>query len=161
MNTPSIVRLASPPDEAGLLRLLEQMHAETGLFPYAPQNVRELVHTVLSPNGKAPLTPTIIGVVGHPSDLQASICITTSRLYYTDAWHLGDLWNFVRPDCRRSSHAKELLEFGKRCADSMGLPFVSGVVSNERTEAKMRLYRRRFGKCVGGYFLHEPGARIS
>jgi hypothetical protein len=30
---------------------------------------------------------------------------------------------------------------------------VIGVVSNERTKAKMELYRRQLGEPVGGYFL--------
>ena len=98
----------------------------------------------------------MIGVIGTPTDMQATIGLMVSRIYYTDEWHLGDLWVFVRPDCRKSTHAKALLEFGKRTASDLGLKFMSGVVSNARTEEKMRLYRRRLGTSVGGYFLYDP-----
>lgn len=149
----SPVRLANPLDGLGLMHLLRMMHAETGLFPFSETRVAAILDAVLS---KQQLTsPTIIGVIGNPSDLQATICLSVGNVYYTDEPHVGDMWNFVRPDCRRSTHAKNLLEFGKKCADSMGMAFMSGVVSTERTEAKMRLYRRRFGTPIGGYFIYR------
>ena len=158
MKLPSVVRLAAPADELAILLLLEQMHAENGLFAYSKSRVRDLVRSILAAPVKPLPVPAMIGVIGTPTDLQGTIGLMVTQLYYTDEWHLGDLWNFVRPDCRKSEHAKELLEFGKRMAGALGLKSMSGVVSNERTEAKLRLYRRRFGKLVGGYFLFDPTA---
>ncbi|MDE2101789.1 MAG: hypothetical protein KGL39_31370, partial [Patescibacteria group bacterium] len=66
--------------------------------------------------------------------------------------------NYVRPEFRRTSNARDLIEFGKHCAKELGIPLVIGVVSNERTRAKMELYRRRLGDPVGGYFMYPPKA---
>jgi N-acetylglutamate synthase-like GNAT family acetyltransferase len=152
----SVVRLGDQADESAIIRLLVQMHQENGLFPFSINRVRELVRMVLDAPKKPLATPAMIGVIGTPTDMQATIGLMVSRIYYTDEWHLGDLWVFVRPDCRKSTHAKALLEFGKRTASDLGLKFMSGVVSNARTEEKMRLYRRRLGTSVGGYFLYDP-----
>ena len=74
---------------------------------------------------------------------------------------LGDYWNYVRKDCRISTHADELLEFAKAYADKVGLDYISGVVSFERAEAKTRLYRRHFDTFLGGSFIHRHMNGIS
>jgi hypothetical protein len=37
----------------------------------------------------------------------------------------------------------------------MGMPLLIGVLSNSRTEAKIRLYKRHFGEPAGAYFLYN------
>ena len=153
------VRLAVPNDGIGLMHLIRMIVAENGFFPIAEEKVGGLIHAVLT---KQQLNcPTIIGVIGKPDDIQATICLAVGSLWYTDEPSLGDLWNYVRPDCRKSTHAKSLLEFGKQCADRMNLKFMSGVVSTGRTEAKVRLYRRRFGTPTGAYFIYHPRKQVS
>jgi RPA family protein len=48
-----------------------------------------------------------------------------------------------------------MIAFGKRCSDEINIPLVIGVVSNERTKAKMDLYRRQLGEPCGGYFVYS------
>jgi hypothetical protein len=37
----------------------------------------------------------------------------------------------------------------------MEMPLLIGVLSNHRTEAKVRLYERQFGKPTGAFFLYN------
>ena len=68
---------------------------------------------------------------------------------------LEELLNFVRPRYRRSTNAKDMIQFAKRCSDELGIPLVIGVVSNERTAAKIQLYERQLGKLSGGVFMYS------
>ena len=66
--------------------------------------------------------------------------------------------------------AKQLIEFSTRCSDyftSKGtpMPLLMGIQSNERTEAKVRLYRRHL-PCIGAFFMyghgtHEPAVAVA
>ena len=39
--------------------------------------------------------------------------------------------------------------------DDLGIPLIIGVLSNQRTEAKIRLYERQFGAPAGAFFLYN------
>ena len=148
------VRLATLDDVDSLLDLLKDMHEETGLFPLSEGKVGRIVQAAIFPTyGQA--RSAVVGVIGAPQALEASIALAPTQLYYTEAYHLGDMWHYVRPDCRNTEHADHLIAFAKACADKMGLDFISGVVSTDRTDAKMRLYRKHFGAFLGGYFMHR------
>lgn len=134
---------------------LRVMHEENGLFALAEDRVRDLIR--LAVDDRAPLTKRpIIGVIGPPGDIEATICLMLTQLYYTDEFHLADLWNFIRKDCRKKMHIVALLKFAKECSDNVGVPLMSGVVSNTRTEAKVRLYQKHFGPCSGAFFVYRP-----
>lgn len=155
------VRLAKSEDYDNLLALCEMAHAESGFFPYASELVEDIVRPVLRPNGVVPQHPTVIGVCGPSHAIEASMCLMQTKLYYTHFYGLVDLWCFVHPDHRRTTHHKDLLEWAKGVAEQMCLTLMSGVVSTDRTEAKLRLYRRQFGQPVGGYyFWYKPATAI-
>jgi hypothetical protein len=44
-------------------------------------------------------------------------------------------------------------------ADKLGMPLTIGVLSNHRTEAKVRFYERFLGKAAGAYWIYWPGSR--
>ena len=83
------------------------------------------------------------------------IQLSISEYWYSDHKLLEELYNYVRPEHRRSNNAKALIEYAKYCAREMDLPLLIGVVSNERTAEKIRLYRRRLGEPSGAYFLYN------
>ena len=62
---------------------------------------------------------------------------------------------YVHPDFRsaRGARAAKLVEFNKAVAVRMDLPLLIGILSNERTKAKIRLYERLFGEPSGEYWL--------
>ena len=147
------VRIANRNDEDEIMRLLNQMHAEGGLLPLDEMEVRKTFHLAFNRQGG------ILGVIGEPGDIKAMIFLLISKFWYTKNHHLEELFNFVRPDVRKSkeNYAPRMIEFAKQCADEIGIPLTIGILTNQRMEGKVRLYRRSLGIPVGAWFIH--GAR--
>jgi putative aminopeptidase FrvX len=63
---------------------------------------------------------------------------------------------YVHPEYRASKggRARKLVEFAKKCSEELNLPLMIGVLSNSRTDAKIKLYERQFGNPVGTFFLY-------
>jgi N-acetylglutamate synthase-like GNAT family acetyltransferase len=141
------VRLATPGDEDEIFAICKMLHAENGLFPMSESAVRSRIRECTEQKGG------IIGVIGAPGQIEAIICLILNQFWYSSAWSLDEQFAFVLPNCRKSSNAKELIIFAKACATALQLPLVIGVLSNERTEAKVRLYERQLGSPAGAYFL--------
>lgn len=142
------VRKAIGDERDEILSILKQNHSENGQFTLSFNKVTDIVDRAFRDEG------AIIGVIKGNTKIEALILMVISQFWYTDDWGIEELVNYVLPDCRRSTHAKDLIEFGKRCSDELGIPLTIGIVSNERTRAKMELYRRRLGEPVGGYFIY-------
>ncbi len=141
------VRLAKPEDEEEIFAICCALHQENGAFPMSERKVRDVVQRCLNQqNG-------IIGAVGDPGVIEGIICLTLGSSWYTEAWCLEELFNYVLPGHRKSENAKELIVFAKACALELGLPLMIGVLSNERTEAKVRLYQRQLGAPAGAFFM--------
>jgi hypothetical protein len=145
------VRLAMPSDEEEIMEMCRRLHFENGLFELDEPKVRDCLKRYYDRAG------AIVGVIGKPSKIEASTCLIFSEMYYSKQWHLAELWNFVMPEYRRSRNAEALLEFGKRSADKIGIPLITGIITNSRTAEKVRLYRRKLGYPAGAFFIH--GAR--
>lgn len=141
------VRLAKPEDEEEIFQICKMLHQENAIFPMSEPKVRNRIRECLYQKGG------IIGVVGEPGSIEAIICLTLGSLWYTDAWSLDEHFNYVLPNHRRSDNAKELIIFAKACAQNLNLPLMIGILSNERTEAKVRLYKRQLGAPSGAFFL--------
>jgi hypothetical protein len=150
MLTTSRVRRAEPADEPEILAMCREMHAENGMFTMSDERVREIIGRAFNRQG------AIIGVIGESGRLEGSIYLMITSIWYSTDWHLEELWNFVRPQFRKTGNAEELIRFAKRCGDEIGLPVVIGIMSNIRTEAKVRIYRRQLGNPIGAFFLHNP-----
>jgi hypothetical protein len=147
----SDARTLTPADVDGLMATLCLMHEENGLFELSEGKLRSVVEGAFHP------TPAIVvGVIGEPDNIEASIGLGLSQVYYSDDWHLGDLWNYVRPDCRKTDHSKRLVAFAKSFAGKMRMKLITGVVSRHRTDAKIELYRRLVGPLTGALFLYDP-----
>ena len=158
----SIVRKAGPEDAADVMGLCRLLADENAQFVMSEIKVAHKLMAALAPQlvqpGYIPM-PAICGVIGEPGGLKASIFLEVGCLWYTDELGLHELWNFVHPDHRRSDHAKTLIEFAKACQQAIGLPLSIGVISNSRTEAKVRLYRRRLGEPAGAFFTYKANGK--
>lgn len=143
----SPVRRAVPQDEAEILALCRENHLDNGQFSLNMAKVEKMVRRAFDREG------AIIGVVGKDR-IEGMLLLLISQFWYTDDFCLEEIQNYVSPPYRKTTHAKDMINFGKRCSDELGIPLVIGVVSNERTRAKMELYRRQLGDPVGGYFLY-------
>jgi hypothetical protein len=146
------VRKAASRDREPILEICRQNHSENGQFGYSATKVESMVDKAFNGGG------AIIGLVGGHDRIEGAILLNIGQFWYTDDWCVEEIFNFVHPEFRKSTHAKDMIDFGKRCSDELAIPLVIGVVSNERTKAKMELYRRRLGEPVGGYFIHRPAS---
>jgi hypothetical protein len=144
----SIVRLAAPEDAAAIFDLCVMLHAENGLFPLSERKVRAMIDRAFNKEG------AIIGVIGEIGKPVASIYLGLSQTVYSDSWALFEEFNFVAPEHRRTDYSKQLIAFAKSCSDKMQLPLLTGILSNQRTEAKVRLYERQLDKA-GAYFVYN------
>lgn len=147
------VRIARRDEVDQIYDLLLELHAENGLFSLDPVKARQTIVDLLDPKFG------IIGVIDGPSGLEGSIGLFRASWYYTTDPHLSEFWNFVRADCRRSNHAKRLIQFGKWASDNLGIPLHMGIVTTTRAEAKQRLYRRLL-KPVGAYYMYGDTPRL-
>ena len=151
VEEPSPVRFADPCDYEDLLSLCSKLWAENGLFNVSDEKVRQMLAGHYERKGG------IIGVIGAPGELQGAVSLTMSQMWYSEQWLLKELFCFVLPEYRRSTNAKHLIQFAQKCAVDIGVPLIMGIISNERTEAKVRLYCRQFGgKPTGANFMSNP-----
>lgn len=142
------VRLATREDEDNIIKLLHLMHMESGMLPLDEECAREFFARAFNKQGG------IIGVIGEKNDIRAIIYLLISRFWYTRNNHIEECFNFVRPDCRKSNHARDLIAFAQKCSDTLSLPLVIGVLTNNRMEGKVRLYRRALGIPAGAFFVY-------
>ena len=156
MACPSIVRIAQPADHTEIWRLFLQGHRENGKFSLAPEKVDWFLSRALRPE-MIPEWDTgprgAIGVIGDIGKLEALVFVTLGSYWYSHDRHLEEFIVYVDPECRQSAHARVLIEWMKHQSDRTGLPLVTGIISTERTEAKVRLYRRML-EPVGAFFLY-------
>jgi len=142
------VRIATDGDEAEIYNLLMLQHRECGIFNFSDRKVRSVMQNGTRQNGG------IVGVVDGANGVEATIGLTITQPWYSDDWHLSELWNFVHPAHRKDGHAAKLVNFSKWCSDNMTLPLFIMAIANKRTEAKMRLYNRMVPK-TGIMFLYN------
>lgn len=99
----------------------------------------------------------IMGLIGT-DPIEAGILLRVDSLFYSDDKCLLERAIFVNPDYRRggknSSRAKLLCQWAKNAAHDLGLPLVIGILSSQRTDAKIRLYEREFGEPSGAYWIY-------
>lgn len=167
MTCPSIVRTAKPDDYQEIWRLFLQGHRENGIFTLAPDKVQWFMNRALFPH-LIPAGDTgprgVIGVIGSVGSLEGVVFVTIGEFWYSADKHIEEFLVYVDPECRKSNHAHALIDWMKEQVEETGLPLMTGIISNERTEAKCRLYRRMLPK-IGEFFYLAPkgsaGARLA
>lgn len=143
------VRVATMDDYEAIMAMARLLHEENGLFPLSEHKASQIIERACSQ------TLGIVGAIGPKEDLHGALCLLIEEPYYSESPQLLEVFMFVHPNHRRSNHAKNLIAFGKRTSEHMGIPWMIGVVSNERTAAKTRLYRQMLPPA-GEYFLYVP-----
>lgn len=161
-TAPSIVRVAGPADRQEVWRLFLQGHKENGLFELAPEKVDWFITRMLQPEIIPPWDTGprgTIGVIGPVGSLEGLVFLTIGGFWYSHERHLEEMIVYVDPECRKSQHAKALVEWMKQQSVETGLKLFTGIVSNTRTEAKCRLYGRLLPK-VGEFFVFNGKGSI-
>ena len=149
---PGRVRIADKGDEEEVMSLCRELHRENGLFEMNENKVRAMLHKAFGRQGG------ILGAIGVAGKIEGIIYMLLSSFWYSDDPHWEELLVYIRPEHRKSKNAVELISFAKWCSDSSGIPLVIGIISNERTAGKVRLYQRQFDKPIGNFFLYGKGA---
>jgi len=149
----SEVRIATPADRDGMIDLLHMMYAENGVASLSVQKMLAFLDRGLARDY------SIIGIVEDEGVIKASIGLFLHQWWYSEDYHVEDTWCFVHPDYRKSTYAKDLLKFAKKCADDLDMQLLIGILSSERTAAKVRLYEKEFGPSMGcGFVYPHPRA---
>ncbi len=143
------VRIALQEDESRIFEILCLAEKENAMFPMDKDKVLGFIKRATEKQGG------IIGVIDGETRVEATIGLVIEQSWYTSEWSLGERWNFVHPACRNTDHVHKLIEFSKHCSDIMGLTLDIGILSNIRTEAKIRLYKRHYD-YMGAFFTHKP-----
>ena len=160
MTEISEVRLADLKDKEQLMELCRLYWSENAMFPPNEAAIEDLVLACVT-HEPTPgcLNPGMIGVIERDDRIVAMIALRVTQVWYSRQPVIEDILFFVHPDHRRSDYAKLLITYAKYMADELGLPMMMGVISNIRTEAKVRLYRRQLPFC-GAFFVYTPDSFI-
>src|SRR5208337_2845143 len=86
-------------------------------------------------------------------DLEALVFVAIGTYWYSHDRHLEEFIVYVDPECRQSGHARALISWMKLQSDRSGLPLITGIMSNHRTQAKVRLYSRML-QPIGAFFTY-------
>jgi len=143
------VRAATPDDFPQILQMCRSLHEENGISHVDWTHVAGVMMNGINGEG------AIIGVIGEPGKVEGMIYLQMSRFWYSTDTFLEELFNYVRPEFRRSNNAKALIDFAKSAANRFDVPLLIGIISNHRTEEKIRLYQRRLGEKAGAFFLYN------
>ena len=157
MTSASIVRKAVPEDRDSIWDLFRLLHEENGVFNLSEHKINYLLDRILLPekisegdNG----VRGFMGVIGPVGKLEGLLVMVLGSFWYSDDIIFEEYANFVHPDHRKSNHAKALLAYSRHMSDNVKIPLVIGIISNLRTAAKVRLYRRQLPEC-GSFFLYN------
>lgn len=146
------VRLANPADRPAIFQQCKMLSQENGIVPMKDELVLREIDNALARNH------ALLAVVGDEGRVEGSICLRLAHYWYNDDfWWLEDRWCYVEPEYRAGPNSKDLLEFANWWRQQLDIPLMMGILSSQRTEAKLRLYRRIFGPLTGGFWL--VGAR--
>jgi len=146
------VRVGGPEDVHPMMDMAMKACDENGFVDPNPQKLLAEIWPALN------LDNGLVGIIqDEGGKLEAAILLRITTMWYSDAQVLEERAIFVDPECRsaKGGRARRLCEFSKRAAAELGLPLLIGVLSNHRTEAKIRLYERQFGKPNGAFFLYN------
>jgi hypothetical protein len=146
---PTRVRIATAEDEEEIMELCRELHEENGLFSLNEEKVRETLRKAFNRQGN------LIGVIGEKGSIQAVVCMILSSFWYSDDPHWEELWAYVVPEYRKSNNAKDLIAFAKWTSENSNMPLLMGIMSDHRTEGKVKLYERQFSKPFGAFFLYN------
>lgn len=148
------IRLATKADEGEIFGLLMLLHRENGMFGLNHDKVIAGIQWATERKGG------LIFVIEESRKIVASLAMTVTSDWYSDDEYLLERWNYVHPDYRRSNYARMLLEQGKWASEwfsrqnKKNIPFLCGINSFDRLEAKVRLYARHM-PCIGAYFMYN------
>ena len=149
-DTDITVRVATTKDLKEIMALSVEAAKENG---FLNANTTLLLKAVWGPLNQ---DHGIIGCIGT-NPIEGMVVLNIGTVFYSDQECIEERTVFVRPEFRsaKGGRAKKLVEFSKSVSDNLGLPLLIGIMSNERTKAKIKLYERLIGPPSGAYWLYQ------
>lgn len=154
-----VVRIGTPDDVDEMMRLALECHHENGFVKADTARMLNDVWAALTRDHG--IAGVIGGLNGKP--MEGCVLLRIGKVDYSDDDVLNERFLFVSQNYRREKigRAKLLAEFAKMASESLDLPLLIGILSNHRTEAKVRLYKRVFGEPAGAFFLYNASTRLN
>lgn len=153
MADPEIkVRLGIPADMPQIMELAVEAAKENG---FLDATVELLARAVWGPLNQ---DHGLVGCIGAPgARIEGMVVLNVGKIFYSNIDCLEERTVFVHPEFRaaKGGRAKKLVEFSKSAADSLELPLLIGILSNERTQGKVKLYERMLGPPAGAYWIYR------
>lgn len=153
MSDEIVVRQAVAEDGPELMRLAIDATQENAFVEPDMLLLAETIHAAATTN------MGLAGVIGGaPGErLEGMIILRIGNPWYSQDRILDEKAIYVAPEFRsaKGGRARKLAEWAKYTSEKLGIPLAIGVLSNSRTEAKIRLYERVFGAPAGVYFLYN------
>lgn len=150
-NQELVIRTATTEDMDEIMKLALSACEENGFLNPNPAKLAAEIWPALT------LDHGVCFVIGKPGGaIEGLVLLRIGRMWYSDAEVVEEKAIFIYPEFRsaKGGRAKRLAEQSKRVADELGIPLIIGVLSNSRTEAKVRMYERIFGPPSGAFFLY-------
>jgi hypothetical protein len=112
---------------------------------------REIYPALCQDHGLCP----VIGLPGGA--IEGLALLRIGAMWYAPELVVEERCVFVYPQFRsaKGGRARKLVEYSKKVADTLGMKLLIGVLSNTRTEAKVRMYTRLLGEPAGAFFLYN------
>jgi hypothetical protein len=145
------IRIGTAADMDGIMQIAMAACEENGFLNPNPARLAAEIWPALHQDHG------ICGVIGEPGGvIEGVVLLRIGQMWYSDTMIVEEKAIFIHPDFRnaKGGRAKRLCEFSKKVSDELGIPLIIGVLSNSRTEAKVRMYERQFGKPSGAFFLY-------
>lgn len=152
MDEKLAVRVGDPNDVDAMMDLALQACDENGFVNPNPVKLLEQIYPALMQDRG------LVGIIGNKGEkIEGAVLLRVSKMWYSDQDVLEEKAIFIHPEYRsaKGGRARRLVEFSKEVSDYLKIPLIIGVLSNHRTEAKVRLYERQFGKASGAFFLYN------
>lgn len=152
MDGENPIRVGTLDDLDPMMELALMACDENGFVNPNPVKLLEQIYSALAQDHG------LIGIIGIPGEkIEGAVLLRISKMWYSDQDVLEEKAIFIHPDYRnaKGGRARRLVEFSKQASDYLKIPLIIGVLSNHRTEAKVRLYERQFGKASGAFFLYN------
>jgi hypothetical protein len=151
------IRIGTPEDIHDVMRMAQEACDEHAIFPPSPRKMLAVNWPSLHrDNGVAGILCTKDGeVVG-------ATVLRIGEVWYSEQKVLEEAFIFIKKEYRtvKGGWARKMCEFSKKMSEELGIPLIAGIVSNVRTEAKIRLYERQYGKPNGAFFYYTAKTGI-
>jgi GNAT superfamily N-acetyltransferase len=157
---PPNVRFATEGDEAAIMELLRQDHAENAAM-VADFNAEHVTPFIQAATRQRIAT---IGVIDDPEGPVAMVYMAPESWWFAPEWYIAERLLYVHRDHRRTRHAAHLLDFARWFVDDMSARLgyrvflISSVVGTRDVDKKVALFGRTMVRAGGVFVYPDPGA---